>query len=239
MSAAQLTAGRGGPTNGPGRGRGTGRGAGRGTGQSNQFFGLIRSLGVFETADERTRHGRGQNQFIDTLKTLSTHAAQKLNTKEGKTNIRNLIRDLEPFAPTVPVRPPKGPPTLNEAGAVVALGTYDPHDYQEYSDDKKKFDLVQDAFMEGQTNMWSVIWNQASRKMQSEVEATTGYDAMVANSDILALLKAIKIVSYKFDHQSTDTRRLPSVWLSKSYSTSAKGRCPSMTTGKSSNRVAT
>jgi hypothetical protein len=108
-------------------------------------------------ADKQTRHGRGQNQFIDTLKTLSSHAAQKLNTKEGKTNIRNLIRDMTPFAPTAPVRSPRGPPTLNEDGDVMELGKYDPHDYQEYSDDKKKFDLVQDAFMEGQTNMWSVI----------------------------------------------------------------------------------
>jgi hypothetical protein len=48
--------------------------------------------------------------------------------------------------------------------------------------------------------MWSVIWGQASTKMKSEVEATDDYKDILEKSNILALLKAIKIVSYKFDH---------------------------------------
>jgi hypothetical protein len=64
-------------------------------------------LGVFETADERARMGRGQNQFVETMKTLTSYAAEKLSTKEGKTNIRNLLRDMVPFDPekAKPVRP--------------------------------------------------------------------------------------------------------------------------------------
>ena len=66
---------------------------------------MNKDLGVFETADERIARGQGQNQFVDTMKTLTSYAARKLDTKEGKTDIRDVLRDMKAFAPEEPVRP--------------------------------------------------------------------------------------------------------------------------------------
>jgi hypothetical protein len=93
MSSAQVTTGR------------APRNAGRERGKSTKFAGTIKALGVFETYDERVSAGRSQNQFIDTLDTLGTYAAEKLGTKEGKTNIRNLLRDMVPFLQVPPIKP--------------------------------------------------------------------------------------------------------------------------------------
>ncbi len=62
-----------------------------------------------------------------------------------------------------------------------------------------EFRTKTEAFKQGQANMWSVISGQTSKKMMSELKATTDYKAALLTSDILALVKGIKIVSYKFD----------------------------------------
>jgi hypothetical protein len=63
------------------------------------------------------------------------------------------------------------------------------------SDQKRK----QDAFDQGSTTMWSVIWNQSSTNMHTELEALDDFVTYEESYDILKLLKAIKIISYKFD----------------------------------------
>jgi hypothetical protein len=150
-------------------------------------------LGVFETADERVKSGHGQNQFDDTLKTLSSYSAEKLSTKEGKTSIRDLLRDMTPFVQTAPTKPSK----IIVAGV---QGDYDTFEKAAYLKELDTHALLLESFRQGETTMWSVIWGQCSTKMQTQIEATDDYEDIKTKSNILELLKAIKIVAYKFDH---------------------------------------
>jgi hypothetical protein len=190
MTTAQLTAGRGGRTGG--RGRGAGRGTGRGNRHRTQFFGKNKELGVFETADERVKSGHGQNQFDDTLKNLSSYAAEKLSTKEGKTSIRDLLRDMTPFVQETPKKPTK-----------IKIGLTADYDTFEKAAYLKEVDVQahqMEAFKQGETTMWSVIWGQCSAKMHTQIEGLDDYEDMKTASNILKLLNAIKIIAYKFDH---------------------------------------
>ena len=183
-----MTTGQDGQSGGRARGSGQGNRTRNRTTNTSKFEGMNKDLGVFETADERIARGRGQNQFVDTMKTLTSYAARKLDTKEGKTDIRDVLRDMKAFAPEEPVRP-----------APDDLGDYDRLLVDLYRGDlKERKDKVK-AFKEGQTTMWAVILGQTSRKMLSELEATDNYRTALEASDILALIKGIKIVSYKFD----------------------------------------
>jgi hypothetical protein len=175
MAVSKLTAGR------AGHNGGAGRGAGRGNRKKKQFFGRRKELGVFETADERARTGQGQNQFVETLETLTSYAAIYLPPSEGKANIRNLLRNMTPFIPQKPKKPTKS-----------EEGTYDPIDLLLYAMDSKTYRKEIMAFQEGETHMWSVIWGQSSFRMQFEVEATNEYKDIMEKSDILALLMVIK-----------------------------------------------
>jgi hypothetical protein len=180
-------------------GRGGGRGGGRTTntrgGQqrnrttATKFQGQNKELGVFETADERIFRGRGQNQFVETMKTLQSYAARTLDTKEGKTDIRDVLRDMNAYDPEAPEAP-----TADET-----TGRYDEIELDTYRFDVSEYKRNMKAFKEGQTTMWAVIIGQTSKKMLSELEATKNYKDALESSDILALLKGIKIVSYKFD----------------------------------------
>jgi hypothetical protein len=94
-------------------GRGTRRNTGRGrnnwrASQRPLFYGKIKDLGVFETAGKRAEAGRTQNQFVETLKALKEYAAGHLNTKEGKSTIVELLRNMKPYAPDKPMKPTKG-----------------------------------------------------------------------------------------------------------------------------------
>jgi hypothetical protein len=181
MSSTQVTTGR------------APRNAGRERGKSTKFAGTNKALGVFETYGERVSAGRSQNQFIDTLDTLGTYAAEKLGTKEGKTNIRNLLRDMVPFLQVPPIKPIQ----IKVEEVLQSLDVFETTAYfSEVSDQKRK----QDAFNQGSTTMWSVIWNQSSTKMHTELEALDDFVTYEKDYDILELLKAIKIISYKFDH---------------------------------------
>lgn len=156
MSNPQLTA------NWAGRNRG--QGAGRGNNQRSQFWGIHKTLGVFETADEWTKSGQSQNQFVNTLKTLSRYAAENIGFREGKVEIRDLLCDLTPFSPKVPTKPEKT--TATEA----VPAAYDPIDIHEYTKAAKEYKTLTGGFrLVGQATMCYVIWGQSSSKMQSNI----------------------------------------------------------------------
>jgi hypothetical protein len=188
MTENTPTADRGG-RGGRGRGRSAGRGRNNRRGSQRPLFhGKIKDLGVFETAGERSDSGRTQNQFVETLKALKEYAAQNLSTKEGKSTIVELLRNMKPYAPVKPTRPTKDKD-----------GDYDKFETDDYWAAMNTHRKAAEAFKEGQITMWAVIWGQTSKKMQLNLEAKTGYEAMENESDILELLKEVKIVSYKFD----------------------------------------
>jgi hypothetical protein len=175
MAVSQLTAGR------AGHNGGAGRGAGRGNRKKKQFVGKRKELGVFETADERARTGQDQNQFGETLKTLMSYAALNLSPSEGRVNIRNLLCNMTPFTPKKSKRPTKS-----------EEGTYDPIDLSLYTNDLTTYEKKINAFQDGETHMWSVIWGQSSHRVQIRLEATDEYEDILVTSDILALLMVIK-----------------------------------------------
>jgi hypothetical protein len=188
MTDRAPTAGRGG-RGGRGGGRNSGRGRNnRRASQRPLFYGKIKDLGVFEMAGERAEAGRTQNQFVETLKALKEYAAGHLSTKEGKSIIVDLLRNMVPYAPVKPPRPKKDED-----------GDYDKFETDDYTAAMNTHRKAEEAFKEGQITMWAVIWGQTSKKMQLNLEAKTGYETMENESNILDLLKEIKIVSYKFD----------------------------------------
>ena len=56
-----------------------------------------------------------------------------------------------------------------------------------------------DTYAENKSTLYSVLWGQCSNRMKTKIKALDIFELISENSDILALLKEIKGISYRFE----------------------------------------
>ena len=156
----------------------------------SKFKGSIDGMNghVFEMFAE----GATTVQFTRTCEQLEGYVLR--NYKYG-TDLQSVIRNMEPCVINVPQDPIPEKDDQGKDKPITESVKYIWH--SELKDHVTRVRMLR----ENSASLFSVIWSQCSKPMQSKVKTADAFDLIEKTSDFLGLLMEIKCISYKFETQ--------------------------------------
>ena len=149
----------------------------------NTFTGKTKEMNshVFQLQVEQKRKG----QYQETLDQLQVYASATY--KRDIKVLKVLFTDLEQPKLAIPI-PTKDPTPVEEL--------LFKEEVRQYSKDKKSLESTL-------VSLYNVVWGQCSKLMQNKLKANPKYDTFNNASDVVTLLKEIKLLSNKIDENTS------------------------------------
>ena len=149
----------------------------------NTFNGKTREMNgnVFQLQVEQKRKG----QYQETLDQLQVYAAN-MYRKDIKV-LKVLFTDLEKPTILMPI-PVKNPSTVEDI--------LFKEEVKQYSKDKRSLESTL-------VSLYNVVWGQCSKLLQNKLKANPKYDDFNNSSDVVTLLKEVKLLSNKIEENAS------------------------------------
>ena len=143
---------------------------------------------------------RNANNVSRTLKEVARHVG---STSKYGTDLRRTIEKEKLFGIARPIKPSapasEASPTEQEAYEM---------DTDIYREDVKNFVRRRSILLDNMGRTYEIIWGQCSDVMRAKVESSIGFDTVHENSDVLGLIKMIKLASFDFHSQKNSAHAL-------------------------------